>query len=31
MLDIIVSITVDMAKGLKEYIKVFGQKSLQEM
>ena len=31
MLDTIVNITADVAKGLKEHIKLFGQKELQGM
>ena len=31
MLDTIVNITADVAKGLKEHIKLFGQKGLQGM
>ena len=31
MLDIIGNITTNVAKGLKEQIKLFGQKGLQEM
>ena len=31
MLDIIVNITANVAKGLNEHIKLFGQKGLQQM
>ena len=31
MLDITVNITADVAKGLKEHTKLFGQKDLQGM